>query len=867
LYQALQRRLATLTGVLAFAAVAPDGWFVATSGSAAPDPHNISERPLYRALVGPPISRHPYLDVPRLGRTGAVVGRPMLNLGRAIVRPDGTLAGIVVGGLSIDYLDLLFKQFQIGAGGIVQLYREDGILVAQSSGLTSDFGRSFADTPAFRTFEAETPEPAILAGPDGVERLYSSRCLEDLGLVVVVGRAEADIEAQWLRTQATPLILLIAALIGAVPLGILALRAESRRRDAKAATLERLARMASASTEIASAGTAGELLERATRLSRALIGARRAVACLDRDGAAPLRHDDGTTAEPAAAPTSPDVLLAVPLVARDGAALGSIQLSEPDRGAFDAADEAVLVQIAQVASAALERLISLEQLAIAAAAAERTRDEIERVLTSTSDGVYTLDHQDRFNFINPQARSMLRLDEPPIGTLLWDIFPDLRHSELHREYERVRAERTPRRFDIEHWGLCFSISAFPLGDGLSVFFRDVTDQRKVEEQLRQAQKMEAVGQLTGGIAHDFNNLLTVMLGNAALLSTHPEAGPTARRLAATIRVAAQKGAELTSHLLAFARQQPLRPSAIDVADRVRELVPLLLRTLSPSIAVQLGVPDAPVTALVDANQLDAAMLNLAINASDAMPEGGDLLIEAGVADLAREADARALGLDPGRYARLAISDTGSGIPREILPRIFDPFFTTKPPGKGTGLGLSMVYGFARQSGGTVVARSEPGKGSTITLYLPLAASPPAGTADGIVPAVLRGAGQTILVVEGAPLVRDHAGLASAALGYAPTVADTAEAALALLRGGHRFDLLFIDAALPAPRGGPALAAAAAALQPDIRILYASGRPGDGAGLRETGPLLTKPYDVEALGRALAAALAGSSGETGRDTPH
>ena len=269
----------------------------------------------------------------------------------------------------------------------------------------------------------------------------------------------------------------------------------------------------------------------------------------------------------------------------------------------------------------------------------------------------------------------------------------------------------------------------------NAFLRDLTDRIAAEERIRQAEKMEAMGQLTGGIAHDFNNILTVITGTIEILADAVKGEPQLAAITRMIDEAASRGADLTQHLLAFARKQPLEPKETDVNTLIIDTAKLLQRTLGEHVEIESVFEDEACPAIVDPNQLATAILNLALNARDAMPDGGKLIIETGSVVL-DENYARMHGdVRPGRYAMIAVSDTGTGIPADMLDKVFNPFFTSKGPGKGTGLGLSMVYGFVKQSAGHIMIYSEQGHGTTIKMYLPpatgtLPAAEPTLGADG-----------------------------------------------------------------------------------------------------------------------------------------
>jgi PAS domain S-box-containing protein len=380
--------------------------------------------------------------------------------------------------------------------------------------------------------------------------------------------------------------------------------------------------------------------------------------------------------------------------------------------------------------------------------------------------------------------------------------------------------------------------------------QDVTDIRRVERQLVQAQKMEAIGNLTGGVAHDFNNLLTVILGNAELLSSSVTGADA--ELVQECALAARRGAELASSLLSFARRQVLRPAALDVNDLVGQAVSLMRRTLGEDIAIDVQLPAGTPCVVADAAQLESALLNLAINARDAMPGGGRLTLTVGEIALDAAAAARR-EIAAGTYVEIALTDTGAGMSSEIAAKAFEPFFTTKGVGKGSGLGLSMVYGFAKQSGGHAAIDSALGRGTVVRLLLPAARRrQPAGEATPRAGVPPRGRGEIVLVVEDNELVRHMVVRQIERLGYRVEAAVDAASALDKLRA-QPVDLIFTDIVMPGGSGFD-LAAEAARAQPGVRILFTSGysdhavnaRGRFGAGAR----LIAKPYDVRELARHL-----------------
>ena len=377
---------------------------------------------------------------------------------------------------------------------------------------------------------------------------------------------------------------------------------------------------------------------------------------------------------------------------------------------------------------------------------------------------------------------------------------------------------------------------------------DVTAKRDTENRLRQSQKLEAVGQLTGGVSHDFNNLLTVILGNAEILVE--DLFDQQRKFAEMIVTAAERGAELTNRLLAFSRKQPLKPQLIDVNLLIRGSDGLLRRTLSENIDIRFDCSDGLWMTEIDSAQLDAAILNLSLNARDAMPEGGRLTIETANATLDQDYTARGYNVVPGQYVMIAITDTGRGIPEDVLSRIFEPFFTTKEVGKGSGLGLSMVYGFVKQSGGYVHVYSEPGEGTSVKLYFPRASGAFAPDQIPEAGSHLVGGEERILVVEDDTLVRKHLISLLRGLGYRIVGVGSGPEAIEVLTQSQPFDLLFTDIVMPGGMNGRELADIAVKMRPEMKVLFTSGYTEQAIthhGRLDPGvQLLSKPYRRQQL---------------------
>jgi signal transduction histidine kinase len=383
-----------------------------------------------------------------------------------------------------------------------------------------------------------------------------------------------------------------------------------------------------------------------------------------------------------------------------------------------------------------------------------------------------------------------------------------------------------------------------------------------ESQVRQAQKMEAVGQLTGGVAHDFNNILTVITGTIEILGDAVKDRPHLAQITNMIGAAAARGADLTQHLLAFARRQPLQPRHTDINVLVVDAARLLRPTLGEQIEIESMLSPDSAPALIDPSQLSTAILNLALNARDAMPNGGKLTLETRNVELDENYARLNSDVKPGNYVMIAVSDTGTGIPADLLEKVFEPFFTTKDVGKGSGLGLSMVYGFVKQSNGHIKIYSEEGDGTSVKLYLPQATGV-ASMADMLAAepgiAGFERGDKSILIVEDDALVREYVVTQIGSLGYKTLAASNATEALAIINGPEPIDLLFTDVIIPGGMNGRQLATEALTRRAELKILYTSGYTENAIvhhGRLDAGVLLLpKPYLASDLARMIRTALA------------
>jgi len=555
---------------------------------------------------------------------------------------------------------------------------------------------------------------------------------------------------------------------------------------------------------------------------------------------------------------------------------------------------AILVSDAQRARRVQDRDLRATAAAnerLAAAVAERTQnlqaahEELRRsmaILHSTfasmTEAVLVLDTRGDILFSNPAAERLLSYRPGMSLEQLWaELTPfhadgttplaraDTPAARAMRgeqfEGQELILRRKGRREPVHLVANCRSLYDIA-GEisGAAIVYHDLTASRETERKLLQAQKLEAMGQLTGGVAHDFNNMLTVITGMTETLVARLEDQPELLNVAELIDHAAERCSELIRHLLAFARKQSLQPRHVDINTTIEDIAKLLRPTLGEQIDIRLALQSGLPTALVDPSQLSNVLLNLAINARDAMPGGGKLTLESASVWF-DESDARiAEDVRPGAYVMIAVSDTGTGMPAEVLARVFEPFFTTKEVGKGSGLGLSMAFGFVKQSNGHIKAYSEQGFGTTVKLYLPPASGDVEVSAPPLVP--LSGESATILVVEDETLVRNFVVGQLQSLGYRTVAVADGGAALAQIEGDQPFDLLLTDLIMPGGITGRQLAEEVRRRRPGMKVLFTSGytpHAMEHQGRLDKGMLLlSKPYRKAVLAQMVRQALGGEA---------
>ena len=501
--------------------------------------------------------------------------------------------------------------------------------------------------------------------------------------------------------------------------------------------------------------------------------------------------------------------------------------------------------------------------------------ERRRLFASSLDLILIVDREGTVIDISPSAEAILGYrPEEMIGRKGAAL---LHPGDLERAREEMRAARqgrATRNFDCRYVHrdgrivpLTLSGAWLELEQRYFFIGRDMTERIALEQQLRQSQKLDAIGHLTGGVAHDFNNLLTVITGSIEILADAVAHAPQLAAIARMIDDAAWRGADLIQQLLAFARKQPLQPQSTDVNQLVLDTAKLLRPTLGESVEIKMTLEQDAWPAMIDPSQLSTALINLAFNARDAMPGGGKLILETSNVMLDGSfATIHAEEVRPGPYVMIAVTDTGVGIPADIRDSVFEPFFTTKEVGQGTGLGLSMVYGFVKQSGGHIKIDSEEGHGTTFKLYLPR-------SSESVVPierpvAAAEGGEETILVVEDDALVRQYVVAQLESLRYTVLAAASAREALDMIAGGRAFDLLFTDVILGSGFNGPALADEVLRLRPGVKVLYTSGYTKDAMathGRIDPGvALIHKPYRKIELARKIRAVLGTPSGTATQD---
>ncbi len=503
-------------------------------------------------------------------------------------------------------------------------------------------------------------------------------------------------------------------------------------------------------------------------------------------------------------------------------------------------------------------------------ALRRSEERYRQLIEQARDAVITLDREGRIESVNAAFETLTGGTRAPwIGRHLLDVMHVPDRERVAAEFDKARQGRMPSPFEVQ-W-VSASGTQVPVEltltprvesgevSGLLAIGRDITERRRLESELRHSQRLDSIGHLAGGVAHDFNNILTVIHGAASILCGSPHFHPALSHALQDIERAAERGGHLTRQLLAFSRRQAMQPVDLDLNHVVSNLARLLARVLGDDIALRLDLDAVSPTIHADSGMLEQVLVNLAVNARDAMERGGVLAITTRHVDLAPEEAARHPDARPGRAACLLVSDSGCGIPLKVLPHIFEPFFTTKPEGKGTGLGLATVFGIVRQHSGWIEVESEPGRGTLFRVYFPEVGAPAKGTRGPLeTPPPERGS-ETILLAEDEAYVRSMVRIALERQGYRVILAENGPAALARWREhAGEIDLVLTDIVMPDGMTGYDLADALRSERPDLPIIFSSGYdPEMLAGRRRpdaSSTFLRKPYDITRLLHAVRGCL-------------
>lgn len=765
---------------------------------------NAADREVFRAL-------RDGLDRPHVGEriVGRVTGRPTFLLSRRLVNPDGTFRGMASVTADLAYFGEYWGRVRLPPGARVTVFREGSFDVLAQHPPPPD-GASFVPAPArvLRDALARAPREGQIgfaSATGGGARLAAYRRVGDLPLLLTVSSSEVAIEVAWRARMRNYLLLGAAA---AFALAFLTLFAFRQARQEMAATRA--------------------LEEARDALARTIAGLETKVA----ERTAEVRASEGRFRTVVESATD------YAIIATDLA--GTITL-------WNAGARNILGwEAAEALGRSVRVIFTPEDGAGGAPEAEmghalangRAADERWHV------------RRDGSRFFASGALLPIRAGENGAPTGFLKILRD--RTEAH-EVEQARRDlaETLERLVAERTA--------DLAAANDRLVAEAAARERAEEQLRQAQKMEAVGRLTGGVAHDFNNLLTVVMGNLAMLRRRLDGTADERvaRLIAGATEGANRAAALTFRLLAFSRQQPLAPEPVDANKLVAGMSDLLRRTLGENIAIETVLAGGLWRTHADPNGLENAVLNLAVNARDAMPDGGKLTVETANAHLDEAYAATRPEVTPGQYVLIAVCDTGMGMTPEVVAQAFEPFFTTKPVGKGTGLGLSQVYGFVKQSGGHAAIYSEPGHGTTFKLYLPRFRQAAEALDGGAAPARVRpiahparGRGETVLVVEDEVMVREFSVAALEEAGYRVLAAEDGPSGLALLDAHPEVALLFTDVVLTGPMNGRKVADEALRRRPELRILFTTGYTRNAiihhGRLDEGVDLLTKPFAAEVL---------------------
>jgi PAS domain S-box-containing protein len=796
-----------------------------------------------------------YLNAPtqseRLGTWVASTSLPMRS-------PDGQFNGVILAALELEAFERLWRQVDIGENGVIALGRSDGTLIVRSPFNAEALGKKFPFAARLPKLIEQAPSGSTTAiSPiDGTERLISYRLLKSQpDLVLFVGRAVNVILAPWWHFVTITASAWVVSVSAIAALFYWLLRIWNR--EQRTQLLFR--RLSESMPQIVFVNNSkGETLYINQHWSDVtgrpqedaqMLGWSEYVHPQDVDRA----RAKWLQAAKDASAFSDEYRLRL----KDGTYRWFLARAVPIRDDLNALD------------CWFGTAMDIDDIRQAELRVRESEAEFHSLFDDLPVGISDTTGDGGIIAVNAAWRKMYGFGETDDLTVInvTELYADsairirwldeLMHKDRVGEMEILRKRRDGTQFWAEMHARCIVNAKGQLQKIRSIHV-DITSRKSLEDQLRQSQKMEAVGQLTGGIAHDFNNLLTVVLGNAETLAESLTDNPRLKHLAELVTKSAQRGADLTSGLLAFARKQTLRLKVMNIHDLVSRMDGLLRQALGEHIEIKLVRGSGLGNATVDPAQLEATILNLALNARDAMPNGGTLTIETADVELDQDYARANEGVKPGPYVMVSVSDTGTGMTPEVAAKAFDPFFTTKEVGKGTGLGLSMVYGLIKQSDGHVKIYSEVGHGTTVKLYLPRSIEADEAIAPRGEPAEVRGGSETILIVEDDDMVRTYVESQLASLGYRVLTTRNGQEALEVLHQDRPVDLLFTDVVMPGGMNGPQLAEAARRLRPTLKVLYTSGYAENSIGnLGRIGhgvDLLSKPYQRHHLAAKLRKVL-------------
>ncbi|MEX2129733.1 MAG: PAS domain-containing protein [Xanthobacteraceae bacterium] len=785
--------------------------------------------------------------------------RMIIPLGRRLAQPDGKFEGVVAATLEPEQLRNFYRSVDLGEGARISVLHPEGIVLFREPSNGDPIGAPAHSNPLFAAAAAAQSGNGFLEArldPDGPAYLSAFRTLKNPRLILAVSLSEDAVLAQWLRelwgsalgVGVIGLLLLIA--------GYLINREIRARAAADAALRENRARFNEIMYQVPILISVKDTKGRVTFMNRAL----------EQLLGTSLKDAEGKTLHEIAARVPAGLISSLDQEVIDTKAPVQRELSyENENGTrtalfvkfplFDARGN-----VEAVASFSTDLT---EQ--------RRSETWFRTIMDHAPASVVLKDLNGRYLFMNKALERWLGVKAADLlGKSTDDVFPP-EYAEKHNAFDReVMEAKVPmqREFQAPFSAGMRSVLfvKFPIFDangqleGLGSIGTDITDQKQTEVQLAHAHRMEAVGQLTGGIAHDFNNLLTVIIGNAELLAAELKSNERLQPLAQVTLDAAERSAALTQRLLAFGRRQMLEPKPTDANLLLGDMEDIIERAAGENSTVQYLRAENLWPAIVDPGQLETAILNLVVNSRDAMPYGGRVTIETANVELDESYAQLNPDVKPGDYVVIAVSDTGTGMPPEVVARVFEPFFTTKEVGKGTGLGLPTIYGFIKQSGGHVKIYSEVGHGTVVRLYIPRADAPSiVPDLQSSTPEQLPRGSETILLVEDDRLVREYTESQLVELGYRVTSARNPDEALKLAVLVGKPDLLFTDVIMPGGKNGRELAARMRERWPDLKVLCTSGYT-DGAmpeftdGFAEGLHFLAKPFHRKELAIKVREAL-------------